>query len=87
MSAVAMAPLVQLTDDQKNAAAQAATPDLKFLMDREGVNEDIQLVLYHMGVTTVRLFASLATDTQDLAGVIKTGGFGLDPSGDLLMRI
>ena len=71
---------------KKKAALEATSSDLKFLMDRESVPQDVQLALFHSGVSSVRQFAAFASDSGDLRETLKTA-FGLDPAADLKTRL
>ena len=56
-----------------------ASPDLRFLLDREGVSLIIQARLVHAGVTTMRQFGACFTTSEDLRSVAKED-FALDPT-------
>ena len=56
-----------------------ASPDLRFLLDREGVSLIIQARLVHAGVTTMRQFGACFTTSEDLRSVAKVD-FALDPT-------
>ena len=56
-----------LTAEQIDVAMAAASADLKFLMDREGVSMNIQASLYHAGVVKTRQFAAFDADALELA--------------------
>ena len=70
---------------QKAAAFTMAGADIIFLMDKKGVDEDVQAKFYHIGVTSVELFAVVAKDQADLEGILKDN-FELDPA-DLMNRV
>ena len=76
---------IVISADQKTAAFTSAGSDLVFLMDKKQVDEDIQAKFYHIGVTTVELFAVVAKYQADLENVLKES-FELDPK-DLPSRI
>lgn len=42
---------------------EAATPDLMFMMDRQGVSGDIQANIYSAGARSIAQFAFLFKDT------------------------
>ena len=44
----------------------AAMPDLKFLLDREGVAAEVQAKIYEAGILNMRQFAAFASDAEDL---------------------
>ena len=55
-----------MADDQQTTAMEAAGADLKFLMDREGVDPLTQCRFYHSGVQSVRQIGAFAKDADDL---------------------
>ena len=55
------------------------------MMDREKVDALAQAKLYSTGVTTVRQFAVLFVNVDDLRAVFKSD-FGLDPAAGLVDR-
>ena len=55
----------------------AAMPDLKFLLDREGVTAEVQAKIFHAGIINIRQFAALVQDTEELRKCLKDD-FGLD---------
>lgn len=52
-------PLISLSAEEKAAALQAASPDLKYHLSEVGVPVDVQAALYHKGFTTLRLFSGI----------------------------
>ena len=58
-----------------------AGSDLKFLLDKEGVNIGFQVDLIKEGVLNIKTFAAIFTDTVNLRDTLKTD-FGLGPAGD-----
>jgi len=63
---------VFLPPNSKTAAAAmelamaSAMPDLKFLLDREGVSAEVLAKFYEAGVLNMRQFAAFASDAEDL---------------------
>ena len=49
---------------------EKAASDLKFLMNKEDVDEELQVHIFHAGIVTVRTFAALAADTADMRKVL-----------------
>jgi hypothetical protein len=70
---------------QKALAFTKAGANIIFLMDKKGVDEDVQAKLYHIGVVSVELFSVFAKDQADLEDILKDN-FGLDPT-DLMSRV
>ena len=68
---------IVLSPEQKAAAMKMAGADLQFLLDRKMVPEDMQAVLYHIGVVTVEAFAVLAKNQGELEEILETN-FGVD---------
>ena len=75
-----------MTAEQIDAAMVAASADLKFLMDREGVSVNIQAGIYHAGAVKTPQFAAFVADAEELRKTMKDD-FGLDPAGSLPNRI
>ena len=67
-------------------AMASAMPDLKFLLDREGVAADLQVKFYEAGIINLRQFAAFAPDIDDLRTSLKED-FGLDPAAGLPTKI
>ena len=66
-------------------AAQANT-DLKFLLTKEEVSEAVQTTLYEAGVTTVKQFAALVKDEEELRALGATT-FGLGDMTTLANKV
>ena len=79
-------PVAPLTEEEKVQAAKAAGADLRFLFAKEGLKEELQLKLFHVGVTSVSRLAAFAEDVEDFKKVLKSD-FDLDPSADLTSRV
>ena len=71
-------PRAVLSDAEKEAAVAAASADLKFLLQRQGVVGDNQLLFYHHGIVSMEKFANLAKDRDDMIKVIKDQ-WAIDP--------
>ena len=80
-----MAPVV-LTVDEERAAMETGSSELKFLLAKEGVDVKTQAILYHIGITSVGLFATLVKDQDELKDVLKSD-MGLDSTTSLLVRV
>ena len=59
--------------------------DLRFLLQRQGIEDDHQRKLFTAGVDTLDKFSAFATGEPDLFAVLKDE-FGLDPSASLAAR-
>ena len=60
-----MAPIV-LTPAEQIAALAMGSSEIKFLFGREKIPEVEQAKLFHVGVTTVNMFAALVKDQNEL---------------------
>ena len=68
---------IVINAEQQAAALKTASSDLAFLFDRKLVDEETQAKFYHLGVTTVELFAVLVKDQAELEKVLGED-FGID---------
>jgi hypothetical protein len=75
-----------LTPADIEQALASADSDLRFLMDREKVDETVQAKLYISGVSTVRQFAVMFANVDDLRDVLKAD-FSLGPAAGLADRV
>ena len=65
---------------------EQAGSDLKFLLDREGVDIELQVKLFFVGVSSVKQVATFAEDKADLRKSLKVN-FEMDPDTDIKSRI
>ena len=75
-----------MTPEQSAAAVAAAGSDLRFLLDKEKIDMEFQTSLFHNGVLTVRQFAALCADVNDLRALLKSD-FVMSPEGGMAMRV
>ena len=75
-----------LSEEQKAAARAGASTELAYLLSRQEVAEENQLLFYHIGVTSIDKFATIAKDRDDLVEVLKEH-WELDQSRDLEQRV
>ena len=68
---LAMATPIVINRVQAAAAVASAGADLTFLLDRKQVDMQFQEKLYHLGVTSVELFAVFAKDQDEPEGLLK----------------
>lgn len=61
-----------LSEAEAAAAMDAATSDLKFMMDRQGVPVDLQAKIYNAGALSIAQFACLFKDTEDIRATLKS---------------
>ena len=66
-------------------ALERGSSDLRFLLLRQGIEDDHQRKLFTAGVDTLDKFSAFATGEPDLLTVLKEE-FGLDPSASLAAR-
>ena len=81
-----MAQVLVLTAEQKLAALKAGDSELKFLMNKEGVSEDLQAQFMHSGVTSVRLLSAFAKDEAELTQLVADY-FGVKQSDGIPQRV
>ena len=77
--------MVALTGEQITTAFNGAGADLKFLMDKEGVDREVQARLYLAGVDSVKQLAVVFKDADDLRKLAKDS-LDVDPEGSLPER-
>ena len=75
-----------LTEDQKTAAYEAGTSEFKQLLNKEGVDYDLQVQLMHNGVVNSRLYSVLAKDDEEFKKMLKDH-FGVDAEADFRARV
>ena len=68
------------------AALERGSSDLKFLMAREEIAEEIQAKFYHVGITSMAKFATIAENEAELKTLLKDS-FELDASTDIAARV
>ena len=73
-----MAPLV-LTQAEVLAAMEDGSSDLKFLLEKQSVDNDLQALLYHVGVRTIPVLATFASSAAELKDIARAE-FGVDPT-------
>ena len=78
-------PLIALNDEEKRLAALNVDLDLKWLLSDNGVDEDIQLALFHSRLKKMKLFAGMAEDTVDLCNTLATQ-LGIDVTTSMIER-
>lgn len=70
--------MAAMSPEEIKTVMETASPDLKFLLDREGIMLITQARIMQAGITTMRQFGAFFTDTDDLRKVAKDS-LGLDP--------
>lgn len=80
-----MAPL-NLTADEKLAALEKGSSEIRFLMERNNVDNDIQAMLYHSGICTLPVLATIASSAGELKTLVKDE-FGVDSDANLAARV
>ena len=80
-----MAPPV-LTQAEKEAAMEAGTSELKFLLDRHGVDTDLQALLFHSKIVTMNTLATIVSKPEELRELVKDE-FGIDSASNLQSRV
>ena len=77
---------VVLTAAEKLAALELGSSDLKFLLEKQDVDNDLQALLYHVGVRTIPVLATFASSVAELKTIVKDE-FGVDPSASIQSRV
>ena len=80
-----MPPLV-LTAAEAAAAMEKGGSELKFLLERNKVDAELQAFLYHSEVTTLGVFVSFVKDSDELKQVVKDS-FDIDATSSLANRV
>jgi hypothetical protein len=80
-----MAPL-QLTDVQIQEALPKGSSDLRYLFDKNDVDNELQAMFYHSQINTMAKFSAVASNPDDLRELIKTE-FGIDSTAGLQQRL
>ena len=78
-------PLV-LTADEKALALEKGSSELKFLFEKNGVDNDLQAFLLHSQICTVAVFATIASSSDELKTLIKDE-FAVDIAAGLQQRV
>jgi hypothetical protein len=71
---------------QEIAALAAAGDDLVILLSREGVPQEIQVKLFHIGITSIKGFAALVDSVAELRALLKKN-FELDAEAHIEHRV
>jgi len=74
--------LVDLTEEQVKKAFDDANADIKFLFDKENVDKIVQARMYDAGCLSVKQFAVMFKDIEDLRDSAKEA-LGIDPAKGL----
>ena len=74
-----------IAEEQKAAAKSNASTELMYLLARQEVSEENQVIFFHAGVT-IEKFASFAKDRDDLVKVLKDS-WELDQARSLDARV
>ena len=85
LKGLGMPPIV-LTQEQKEEALKKGNADLKFLMERNEVPQEVSAMWFHAGVTSLEKFASIAKNVEDLVKVLKEY-LGIDQEESLERRV
>ena len=64
-------PLVHLSAEDKSKAMESASSDLKWLLADNDVSEDIQAVLFHVGVRHMKIFSGLGESRAEVRTALK----------------
>ena len=71
---------------QKLELLAKAGSDLRFLFDKEEVDVDVQVKFYGAGILSIKTFAALFKDAEDLRATLKAN-FELDPDASFAEKV
>ena len=77
---------ISLTPQEEADALLKGSSDIKFLFAREAIDQSLQAMFFHVGITTMARFAAVAKDEQDIKKMLRDD-FGLDATADLASRV
>ena len=75
-----------LTQAEKDSALLAGGSDIKFLLQKNDVDEELQCFLYHSKITTLARFTGFVKDADELRQIFKDE-FGIDGTASLAARL
>ena len=77
---------VVLSDAEKKAALEKGSSELRFLLERNNVDNDLQAMLFHTGVVSLPVLATIATSASELKDLVRDE-FGVDSTKGLVERV
>ena len=77
---------INLTAAEITAALGKGSSELKFLLSREEIEEELQAKFFHVGITTLPKFATIAEGDAEMKQILKDS-FGLDGAADIASRV
>jgi hypothetical protein len=78
--------VLTLTVPEREAALLEGGSDLRFLLQKNDVDEELQAFLYHSKITTLARFTGFVKDADELKQVFKDE-FGIDSAAGLATRL
>ena len=78
-------PLVLSPDDQR-AALEKGSSELRFLLERHNVDNELQAMIYHSGILNLPVLATIASSAGELKDLVKAE-FGIDSGAGLADRV
>ena len=77
---------INLTAAEIVAALGKGSSELKFLLSREEIEEELQAKFFHVGITTLPKFATIAEGDAEMKTILRDN-FGLDGTVDIASRV
>jgi hypothetical protein len=77
---------LQLTPAEALAALAMGSSELRYLMERNFVDNDLQSFLYHSGVISLPVLATVASSAAELKDLVKDE-FGIVAGASLAARV
>ena len=79
-------PLQIISADERAAAIGSASSDLKWVLADNEVSEEVQGVLYHVGVNRLKIFSGLGENRTEVREALKSV-LGIDSADGAIARI
>ena len=75
-----------LTQQEISEALEKGSSELRFLFERNNVDNDLQAMIFHSGILTLPVLATIASTATELKDLVKTE-FGVDSTAGLADRV
>ncbi len=79
-------PLIELTQEQRDAGLAALSPEVTYLLEEKRVEEPLRAILGHLQIVDVEILSAIATDEPSFRKMLKED-VGLDPEEGIESRI
>ena len=78
-------PLPTISEEDAKKALESVQSNLRWILDDNEVEQDVQVALYHVGFVKLRIFVGPGESRQEVRQALKES-FGLDVAADLKTR-